>query len=76
MLFGATLLWLPAIDSASLIILLDGGIAAQPRTVPLLFAAALLAQFSCAVYSGGWVAGIPLQAVLALSLRVRMKLQR
>jgi len=75
MLFGSILFWLPAIASASLLILLDGGIAAQHRIVPLWFAAALLAQFFCTVYSVGWVAGIILQAMLALYLLVRMKLQ-
>ncbi|MET0225773.1 MAG: hypothetical protein ABW187_04965 [Dokdonella sp.] len=75
MVFGSILFWLPAIASASLMILLDGSLGAQPRLVSLWFAAALLAQVFCAVYSAGWVAGILLQAVLALYLLLRMKLQ-
>jgi hypothetical protein len=76
MLFGTILFWLPAIASACSMILLEGGIAAQPRIVPLWFIAALLAQFFCAVYSAGWIAGILLQTVLALYLMARMKLER
>jgi hypothetical protein len=76
MLFGTILFWLPAIASACSMILLEGGIAAQPSIVPLWFAAALLAQFFCAVYSDGWIAGILLQTVLALYLMARMKLER
>ena len=75
MLFGTILFWLPAIVSAASILLLEGGIAAQPRIVPLWFAVALLAQFFCATYSPGWIAGILLQTVLALYLMARMKLQ-
>jgi len=76
MLFGSILFWLPAVASACSMILLEGGIAAQPKIVPLWFAAALLAQFFCAAYSAGWIAGIVLQTVLALYLTARLKLER
>jgi len=76
MLFGTILFWLPAVASAVSMILLEGGIAAQPRIVPSWFAAALLAQFFCPVYSAGWIAGIVLQTMLALYLTARMKLER
>src|SRR5262249_34980079 len=50
MMFGTLLFWLPAVASAVSMILLEGGIAAQPRIVPLWFAAALIAQCFWTVY--------------------------
>ena len=75
MLFGAVLFWLPALASASLMLLLAGGIGAHPRFVPACFTLAVLVQFFCAVNSPAWTAGIIVQTFLAIYLAARMKLQ-
>ena len=67
--------WIPAVVSgAGLWLAWSGGYLRRPMLFLLWFVAALLLQLVAARFSPGWAIGLFLQAILAVYLTIRRKL--